>query len=82
MKKPRGRPKSPEAGTRLHIYVPESLTHRISEIQRDTHASSLTEVIRNALLLYSAALEEHKNGGYILLKRPNEEVGRQLALFI
>ncbi len=81
-RRPRGRPRNPENGNRLHIYIPESLTQRLLEIQRDTHASSITEVVKNALTLYAAAVEEHKNGGHVYFKRENEGVERQLALFI
>jgi len=81
-RKPRGRPKSLESGNRLHIYVPESLTQRLLEIQRDTHASSITEVVKAALQLYAASVEEHKNGGHLYFKRKGDGVERQLALFI
>lgn len=78
----RGRPRSLESGNRLHIYIPESLTKRLLEIQRDTHASSITEVVKNALTLYAAAIQEHKDGGHIYFKRKDEQTERQLALFI
>jgi hypothetical protein len=78
----RGRPKNLEAGTKFHISLPESLTKRLVEIQRDTFANSLTEVVRAALLLYAAAVEEHKAGGHLYFKRQNEEGERQLALFL
>jgi hypothetical protein len=78
----RGRPKSAEVGNRFHISIPDSLTNRLSEIQRDTHASSITEVVKEALQLYAAAVEEHKNGGHVYFKRKDEGVERQLALFI
>jgi hypothetical protein len=76
----RGRPKSAEA-SRVHLSLPETLLNRLQEIQRDTHASSLTEVVKNALQLYAAAVEVHKNGGSICFK---DDMGgeRQLALFI
>jgi hypothetical protein len=78
----RGRPKSPEVGNRFHISIPESLTNRLLEIQRDTHATSITEVVKAALQLYAAAVEEHKAGGHVYFKRKDEGVERQLALFI
>jgi hypothetical protein len=78
----RGRPKNLEAGSRVHIYIPESLTKRLLEIQRDTHASSITEVVKNALMLYAAAVQEHKDGGHVYFKRKDEQTERQLALFI
>ncbi|MBI5130987.1 MAG: hypothetical protein HZA66_16220 [Rhodopseudomonas palustris] len=81
-RKPRGRPKSAESGTRLHLYLPDSLTGRLQELQRDTYAGSITEVIKNALTLYAAAVEEHKNGGRVYFKRKDEAGERQLALFI
>lgn len=81
-RKPRGRPKSLETGSRIHLYIPDSLTARLQELQRDTHASSLTEVVKSALTLYAAAVEEHKNGGRVYFKRKDENGERQLALFI
>ncbi|MFZ0847062.1 MAG: hypothetical protein WAM62_14850 [Pseudolabrys sp.] len=82
VRKTRGRPKSVEGGNRLHIYIPDTLTKRLVEIQRETHASSLTEVVKAALQLYAAAIEEHKNGGHVYFKRKDEGTERQLALFI
>jgi hypothetical protein len=79
-RRPRGRPKSAEA-SRVHLSIPETLIERLHEIQRDTHASSLTEVVRDALQLYAAAVEVHKKGGHICFK--DDKGGeRQLALFI
>jgi hypothetical protein len=82
-RRPRGRPaKTTEGGSRIHISIPDALANRLLEIQRDTHASSLTEVVKAALQLYAAAVEEHKAGGHVYLKRQGENVERQLALFI
>jgi hypothetical protein len=79
-RRPRGRPKSADA-SRVHLSLPETLLDRLQEIQRDTHASSLTEVVKNALQLYAAAVEVHKNGGHVCFK--DDKGGeRQLALFI
>jgi hypothetical protein len=78
----RGRPKAAESGSRIHISIPDALATRLLEIQRDTHASSLTEVVKAALQLYAAAVEEHKAGGHVYFKRQGEGLERQLALFI
>jgi hypothetical protein len=79
----RGRPKSTGGGSRVHISLPETLIVRLQEIQQQTHASSLTEVVKAALQLYAAAVEEHKRGGGVYFKRKDGEGGeRQLALFI
>lgn len=51
----RGRPKSAEAGTRFHISIPESLSNRLLEIQRETHANSLTDVVKSALQLSASS---------------------------
>jgi hypothetical protein len=81
-KRARGRSKSPESGNRVHIYIPDSLTKRLEEIRLATHATSLTEVVKNALQLYAAAVEEHKRGGHVYFKREGENVEHRLALFI
>jgi hypothetical protein len=82
VKKARGRPESPEPMKRLHLSLPTSLIERMHEMQIETHASSMTELVKQALTLYAAALKEHKEGGHVYLKREGEEVMRQLTLFI
>jgi hypothetical protein len=76
----RGRPKNP--GTKVHISLPESLTERLHAVQLATHAGSLTEVVKSALLLYAAAVEEHQSGGHLYFRREHEGAERQLALFL
>jgi hypothetical protein len=66
----------------LTSQVPDLLMQRLLEIQRDTHASNITEVVKNALTLYAAAVEEHRFGGHVFFKRKDEEGVRQLPLFI
>jgi hypothetical protein len=77
----RGRPKAADKSMRIHIVMPEALAKRVVEIQKETHATSITEVVKNALVLYAAALEEHKQGGVLVFRRP-KGVERQLALFV
>lgn len=57
----RGRGRGVET-SRVHITLPEELSDRLAEIQKDTFASSVTEVIKNALLVYAGLLEDHKSG--------------------
>jgi hypothetical protein len=45
-----------------------ALPDRLHDIQRDTPASPITEVVKNALQLYAAAVDGHKNGGAICFK--------------
>jgi hypothetical protein len=81
MAKSKGRSKSPEPGNIVHLYLPESLIKKLSEIQEYTNANSLTEVVKSSLRLYAAAVEGHKQGGRVYFKR-KDDVERQLALFI
>jgi hypothetical protein len=80
--KSRGRRKSLEPVERLHITIPESLTKRLAAIQDVTHATSIAEVVKDALTLYAAAAEERKHGGHVYFKRVEDGVERQLALFL
>jgi hypothetical protein len=67
--------------SRIHLSLPDTLLSRLQEIQRDTHANSLTEVVKAALQLYAAAVAEHKKGVRLYFK-DDEGHERQLALFI
>jgi hypothetical protein len=75
----RGRPKSREGGSRVHIFVQDSMMERLLELQEYSHASSITEVIKNALQLYAAAVHEHKSGSRLCFK--DDEGERQLLIF-
>lgn len=81
-RRPRGRPRAAEMSSRINISVPESLAAKLLELQEYTHAPSMTEVVRNALVLYAAAVAEHKRGGSIYFKRDADGKERELALFI
>jgi hypothetical protein len=76
-----GRPKSPVPEVRLHVSMPQSLRDRLEEIQRFTYKSSVTEVVKDALVLYAAAVDVHRNHGYLVFK--DEKGGEQrINLFI
>jgi hypothetical protein len=77
----RGRPKSHGAEARLHVSMPQSLKDRLEGLQEDTHASSIAEVVKNALALYAAAVDLHNKGGCLLFK-DEKGVERQLTLFL
>jgi len=76
-----GRPRSAVPEVRLHVSMPQSLKDRLEEIQRDTHASSVTEVVKNALALYAAAVDLHQKGGSLIFKEASGQEER-LRLFI
>jgi metal-responsive CopG/Arc/MetJ family transcriptional regulator len=45
----------------------------LDELQRDTEAASRSEVMREALAIYTYAVDETKKGGEIIVRRPNGE---------
>ncbi|MBZ0261505.1 MAG: hypothetical protein K8F90_13000 [Hyphomicrobiales bacterium] len=55
---------------RLNLYLPASLSDRIEKAQEYTLASSASQVVTTALLLYLTLLEEHKEGNdlYVISK--------------
>ena len=59
----------------------QTLKDRVEELQYDTHASSITEVVKNALALYAAAVDLHNKGGSLLFK-DEKGVERELTLFL
>lgn len=48
--------------------APKSLS-RLKRLQDITEAASYAEVVRNALRLYEALVNEHENGGELLVNR-------------
>lgn len=48
--------------------APKSLS-RLKRLQEVTEAASYAEVIRNALRLYEALVEEHESGAELMIKR-------------
>ena len=49
--------------------MPPKSVERLKALQEKTEASSYAEVVRNALQLYEALIEETDNGGRILIER-------------
>lgn len=82
----RGRPKkSAEAATtqvQYHVTLPQSLAQRLDAIKKSTNAGSLSDVFRTALLVYGYVLEEHQAGGRLYFRRANDELERQIQLFL
>lgn len=79
--KRRGRPKSPET-SRIHISIPDELAERLVEIQKLSYAGSLTEVIKNALIVYANLLEEHKEKNEFYVKDNKTGILKQYILFL
>ena len=76
-----GRPRNVVPEARLHVTMPQSLKERLEEIQSETHAISISEVVKDALTLYAAALDVHMKGGCLQFKDKDGQAER-VTLFI
>ena len=74
----RFRGEMPEEGeratTRVQLEMPPQAMERLQKLKDRTEAASYAEVIRNALRLFEALVEEHDKGSDFFLKRPDGEV--------
>jgi hypothetical protein len=62
------------ATTRVQLEMPPQAMARLQKLKDHTEAASYAEVIRNALRVFEALVEEHERGSEFSLKRPNGEV--------
>ncbi len=73
-------PAAPEAEanergtTRVQLEMPPQAMDRLQKLKDRTEAASYAEVIRNALRLFEALVEEHEKGAEFSLKRPSGEI--------
>lgn len=58
---------------RLTLRIPKTLYDRLEEIQKTTHASTVNEVVKNALLFYDALVQERLQGNDVLVISPDGE---------
>jgi hypothetical protein len=61
------------ATTRVQLEMPPQAMVRLQKLKDRSEAASYAEVIRNALRLYEALVEEHEKGSEFLLKRADGE---------
>ncbi len=59
--------------TRVQLEMPPQAMERLQRLKERTEAASYAEVIRNALRLFEALVEEHEKGSEFALKRPDGE---------
>jgi len=59
--------------TRVQLEMPPQAMERLQRLKEKTEAASYAEVIRNALRLFEALVEEHEKGAEFALKRPDGE---------
>ena len=60
--------------TRVQLELPPQAMERLKRMREKTEASSYSEVIRNALRVFEALMDEHEKGGEFSLKRQNGEI--------
>ena len=61
------------ATTRVQLEMAPQAMERLQKLKDRSEASSYAEVIRNALRLYEALVEEHEKGSEFSLKRASGE---------
>ncbi|MCU1386449.1 MAG: hypothetical protein JWL71_5146 [Acidobacteria bacterium] len=62
------------ATTRVQLEMPPQAMERLQKLKERTEAASYAEVIRNALRLFEALVEEHEKGSEFALRGPNGEL--------
>lgn len=61
------------ATTRVQLEMPPQAMERLQRLKEKTEAASYAEVIRNALRLLEALVDEHEKGAEFTLKRSDGE---------
>ncbi len=61
------------ATTRVQLELPPQAMDRLTRLKDRTEAASYAEVIRNALRLFEALIDEHEKGAEFSLKRADGE---------
>ena len=61
------------ATTRVQLEMPPQAMERLQRLKEKCEAASYAEVIRNALRVFEALVEEHEKGAEFSLKRANGE---------
>ncbi len=59
--------------TRVQLELPPQAMERLQRLKDKTEAASYAEVIRNALRVFEALVQEHESGAEFSLKRANGE---------
>lgn len=59
--------------TRVQLEMPPQAMERLTRLKEKTEAASYAEVIRNALRVFEALLDEHEKGAEFQLKRADGE---------
>lgn len=65
---------------RVQIDLPERSMSRLQELRAKTEATSYAEVVKNALRLYEAVVEETEQGSRFYVRKPDGEA-REYVIF-
>ncbi|HEY4113706.1 MAG TPA: ribbon-helix-helix protein, CopG family [Rhizomicrobium sp.] len=60
--------------TRVQLEMPPQAMERLTRLKEKTEAASYAEVIRNALRVFEALMDEHDKGAEFQLKQPDGQV--------
>jgi Arc/MetJ-type ribon-helix-helix transcriptional regulator len=60
--------------TRVQLEMPPQAMVRLQKLKDRTEAASYAEVIRNALRLFEALVDEHEKGSEFMMKRADGEM--------
>ncbi|MEO1529800.1 MAG: ribbon-helix-helix protein, CopG family [Planctomycetota bacterium] len=58
---------------RLNLAVSRQVKDRLESIRDETHAESVTEVIRRAVAVYDFLLEKQRSGGEVIVRNDDKE---------
>lgn len=62
------------ATTRVQLEMPPQAMERLQRLKEHTEAASYAEVIRNALRVFEALMDEHEKGAEFMLKHADGQV--------
>lgn len=71
---PKGQPTPNSASKRIQMDMPPRSVERLKRLQDVTEAASYAEVMKNALRLYEALIQEVEVGNEIMVKRGKDIV--------
>jgi Arc/MetJ-type ribon-helix-helix transcriptional regulator len=60
--------------TRVQLEMPPQAMERLTKLKERTEAASYAEVIRNALRVFEALMDEHEKGAEFQLKRADGQI--------
>jgi len=71
---PRGQATADSVSKRIQMDMPPRSVERLKRLQEVTEAASYAEVMKNALRLYEALIEEVEAGNEVMVKRGEDTI--------